>query len=89
MKKTFSRDEIRDWLSTWFVKNTNISEGEIVECSSKSYFELGLIDSLKFISFIPDLEGHFDIQFSNDEFQDRNFSTINGLVDIISTKVNT
>ena len=88
MKKIFTKDEIRSWLSVWFVKNTNISEGEIEECSSKSYFELGLIDSLKFISFIPDLEEYFNIQFSNDEFQDRSFSTINGLVDIISTKVN-
>ena len=88
MKKTFNKDEIRSWLSAWFVKNTNISEGEVAECSSKSYFELGLIDSLKFISFIPDLEEHFNIQFSNDEFQDRSFSTINGLVDIIFSKVN-
>ncbi|MCX6985404.1 MAG: phosphopantetheine-binding protein [Lentisphaerae bacterium] len=88
MKKTFARDEILDWLSIWFVKNTNVSEEEIEECSSKSYFELGLIDSLKFISFIPDIEGHFNIQFSNDEFQDRKFSTITGLADIIFTKVN-
>jgi acyl carrier protein len=87
MSKTFTKDEIRGWLSSWFLKNTNIAEGEIEECSSKSYFELGLIDSLKFISFISDLEGHFDIQFSNDEFQDRDFSTMNGLVDIVSKKV--
>jgi D-alanine--poly(phosphoribitol) ligase subunit 2 len=88
MSKTFTKDEIRNWLSEWFVKNTNISEGEIEECSSKSYFELGLIDSLKFISFIPELEEHFEIQFSNDEFQDRKFSTINGLADILFAKVN-
>ena len=88
MKKTFTSEEIRNWLSVWFVKNTNISEPEIAECSSKSYFELGLIDSLKFISFLSELEEHFNIQFTNDEFQDRKFSTINGLVDIIYTKAN-
>ncbi len=87
MKTQYTKDEIRTWLSAWFVKNTSISEKEIGACSSRSYFELGLIDSLKFISFISDLEGHFSIQFSNEEFQDRKFSTIDGLVEILHSKV--
>ena len=53
---------------------------------NENYFEKGWIDSLKFIDLITQIEEEFSIRFSNDEFQDRKFSTIEGLAKIIERK---
>jgi len=52
----------------------------------ENYFENGWIDSLKFIELITQIEEKFGIRFSNDEFLDRKFSTIEGLTKIIERK---
>lgn len=79
-------DDIKNWIAEWFKENTDLKEGEIGE--KENYFEKGWIDSFKFISFITNIEEKFDIRFSNDEFQDRSFSTIEGIVEIIQRKIN-
>ena len=53
---------------------------------SENYFKNGWLDSLKFIELINDVEQEFEILFSNDEFQNRKFATINGLREIITGK---
>lgn len=80
--------EIKDWVISWFEKNTDVKKDEIRNILHESYFERGWIDSLKFIEFITDIESAFKIQFSNDEFQNRMFSTIDGLCKIIESKKN-
>lgn len=80
--------EIEDWIISWFEKNTDVKKDEIRNILYENYFERGGIDSLKFIEFITDIEYAFKIQFSNDEFQNRMFSTINGLCKIIESKKN-
>lgn len=72
-----------NWIINWFLNNTEISNEDLLNKLDENYFELGWIDSLKFIIFITDIEKHFKIKFSNSEFQNRHFSTINGLVKII------
>jgi len=54
----------------------------------ENYFLKGWIDSLKFIELISDIENEFQISFSNNEFQDRTFSTVEGLIKIIEDKIN-
>lgn len=80
--------EIENWIIDWFIQNTDIQKDEIIKNLSENYLELGWIDSLKFISFITDIEEKFEILFSNDSFQDRNFSTIKGLAKIVSGYIN-
>jgi len=80
--------EIENWIIDWFIQNTDIQKDEIIKNLSENYLELGWIDSLKFISFITDIEEKFEIRFSNDSFQDRNFSTIKGLAKIVSGYIN-
>ena len=46
-----------------------------------------MIDSFKFISFITEIENFFKIKFSNDEFQNRDFASIEGLSKILSEKI--
>ena len=75
--------DIEKWIIDWFEQNTGIEKDEIIKNLEENYLELGWIDSLKFISFITDIEEKFKIRFSNDSFQDRNFSTVKGLSKIV------
>ncbi len=75
--------ETENWLINWFEKKAGIKKDEILKNIEENYLELGWIDSLKFISFITDIEETFKIHFSNDIFQDRDFSTVKGLSKII------
>jgi len=79
--------DIEKWLIDWFEQNTGIKKDEIIKNLEENYLELGWIDSLKFISFITDIEEKFKIRFSNDSFQDRNFSTVKGLSKIVGEYV--
>lgn len=79
---------VKNWINDWFAQNTNIQKNEIEQNTNQDYFIKGWIDSLKFILLISDMEEHFQINFSNDEFQNREFSTIDGLTKIIEDKIN-
>jgi len=76
------------WILKWFQDNANVLENEINKDRDENYFMKGWIDSLKFISFISDIENKFNISFSNDEFQNRKFATINGIIQILEDKIN-
>ncbi len=77
------KNEIMDWLVTWFTENSTFEETEIRNVISESYFEKGIIDSFTFIQLISDIETEYQIQFANDQFEDRSFATIEGLTAII------
>ena len=77
----------KKWLPDWFERNTAISLKEIQEKSALNYLEQGWIDSLKFITLITEIEEHFDIVFSNDEFQNRAFGTLDGLAEAVKGKL--
>ena len=67
----------RDWLDAWF---TERNKTEV----SEDLFEN--IDSFGVIEMILDIEKHFSIRFTELDFQDRKFSTIEGLSEIIRGK---
>lgn len=79
---------IKGWLSNWFIENSDFSKEDIENNLDSNYFEQGWIDSFSFINFISDMEEKFEISFSNDEFQNREFATVNGLAKIIEGKIN-
>ena len=78
--------DVENWLFDWFEKNTPAKKHEISKKLAENYFKNGWLDSLKFIELINDVEQEFEILFSNDEFQNRKFATINGLREIITGK---
>lgn len=82
------KDNISAWIINWFKDNTFLKEEEIRSQIDVNYFEKGWIDSFKFISFVTDVEENFGIHFSNNEFQDRAFATIEGVARIIESKLN-
>lgn len=80
--------DVLSWIIEWFEANSSVTKDEIMGNIQDIYFDMGWIDSFKFIEFISAIEQHFQIAFSNAEFQDRNFSTIDGLTKIIQRKLN-
>lgn len=79
---------VTKWIVDWLVKEGSLDKSEIIDNLDSNYFEVGFIDSFKFISMIADVEDNFGIEFSNDQFEDRSFSTINGLSMIIEGLIN-
>ena len=80
--------DTKNWLIEWFSKNSDQNKDIIQENLYEDYLAKCWIDSLKFIELISDIENHFNIRFSNDDFQDRAFSTGNGLMKAIEDKIN-
>jgi len=68
-----------DWLKNWFSQKSKLPEN----IETKNYFEVGLIDSFAVIELIESVESEFHITFQESNFQDRRFSTIQGLAEII------
>lgn len=77
------KEDILNWLVGWFESNSMIEASEIRKKISFSYFEEGFIDSFVFIRLISDIEEKYHIEFDNEQFEDRNFATIEGLAEII------
>lgn len=72
---------VYDWLTKWFSAHGNaVSLGD-------NYFEKGYVDSLGLIVMIGEIEEHFGIQFSNDQFTDKSFATVSGLAEAIKKRI--
>lgn len=76
-------DNIEKWIVNWFVTNGGQDEKEVYAHFEDNYFAVGFIDSFQFINLIADAEEKFDIEFNNEQFADRSFSTIYGFASII------
>lgn len=70
------------WLAEWFLAQAPDSS----LASQDNFFDVGVIDSFGVIELIEAMEDAFDVRFSNDDFQDRRFSSIAGLAAILSEK---
>ncbi len=76
--------DTEDWIMAWFKEQNNSAwPADDQGIAEKNYFELGLIDSLGILTLIDAIESEFDIQLSQDHFEQRRFSTIRGLAEII------
>ena len=74
------KDRTLDWLINYFSKKGVIPDN----IETVNYFEAGLIDSLGVVILIEEVELEFNIKFNEDHFQDRRFTTLKGLSDIIN-----
>lgn len=68
-----------NWLKNYFSKKNILPDS----VEKLNYYEAGLIDSLGTIELIETIESEFNIRFEQKNFQDRKFSTIIGLAEII------
>jgi len=76
----------RDYVINWFAKKMNITKEKVVEQINSNYFDLKWMDSFDFINFLADIEDDLGIELDNSEFQDRRFSTISGLINILNER---
>jgi acyl carrier protein len=76
-----------DYIEKWFLQNSSIEIEDIKNSYDVNYLQIGWIDSFDFIKMITDIEQYFKIKFKNDEFQNRSFATIDGLVHIVEVKL--
>lgn len=76
-------NDVKKWLVDYIAANCGQATAEIMENLDENYFLAGYIDSFQFINMVSDIEEKFDIEFANEQFEDRSFSTINGLARII------
>ncbi len=79
--------EVKKWLIEWFHNNSSVDTEKISEMASENYFTVGLVDSFGFINLLSDIEEKFGATFSNDDFLDRSFATLDGLSKMIIKKV--
>lgn len=69
-----------DWLKTYFSNSAPLPS----DIDEANYFHAGLIDSLGIIDLIEAIESEFNINLTETHFQERRFSTIKGLAEIIN-----
>ena len=75
---------VKEKVIDWFCDHINLSKDEVLENIGENYFDKEYLDSFAFIEFISDMESTFNIEFDHDQFENRNFSTIKGMIEIIS-----
>lgn len=68
-----------DKLVSWFEEQSGKREIN----TERNYFEQELIDSFDVIMLMEFCESEFSVVFSESQFEDRRFSTIEGLAQII------
>ena len=77
------------WLIDWFRKQNlpvdGLSDAEII---AADYFQQGFIDSFGIVNLIADAEDAFQVRFDERDFQDRRFSTVSGLAEIVRSRKN-
>ena len=75
---------IKEWILEYFIEN---SDEKTKIDTEVNYMEIGIIDSFGLIEFIEELENEFSIKFTNDDFSNRKFVTVDGLTEIVSNKI--
>ena len=78
--------EIKEWLIDWFSKHSSLSVAELEAASADDYLKQGIIDSFSFVMLISDIDDEYDIAFTNDDFLDPRFPTIDGLAAMINER---
>lgn len=76
-------NDIINWIVDYFVKNCDAKEDDVKANLDENYLQSGYIDSFQFINMISKIEEDFGVGFDNDLFEDKSFSTVNGLAKII------
>ena len=81
-------NDIKNWIVDYFIKNCDAKEDDVKANLDENYLQAGYIDSFQFIKMVSEIEEKFGVEFDNDWFEDKNFSTVNGLSRIIEEMKN-
>ncbi len=72
---------IEAWLQDWFAGRGARPGRE------ENYFDAGHLDSFGVIELIEEVERHFAMRFGERDFQDRRFSSVAGLAEIVHERL--
>lgn len=78
-----TKEQIKMWLANWFADRAGVTIDKVKEHFDDNYFDLGYIDSFGFIELLDAVETEYGTMFDNEQFEDRSFSTISGMAEII------
>lgn len=78
--------EIKEWLVDWFSNHSSFSTSALEAAAKEDYLKKGIIDSFSFVMLISDIDDEFDISFTNEDFLDPRFPTIDGLSEMIKER---
>lgn len=78
--------EIKEWLIEWFCNHSSLSAAELEAASKEDYLKKGIIDSFSFVMLISDIDDEYDIAFTNEDFLDPRFPSIDGLTEMIQER---
>ena len=84
----FNMEDTQKWIVDYFCLHCGADEAEVKANLDVNYFQAGYVDSFQFINMVSDIEEEFGIEFDNDQFENRSFSTVNGLANIIEEMMN-
>lgn len=70
------------WLFAWFHERAP----QVELNPDDNFFNMGAIDSLGVIELIEAMERAFAVRFTQDDFQDRRFSSVSGLAAMLAEK---
>lgn len=79
-----NQDEPAAWLLAWFRGRGDVPGSSVEEQLAVNYFDAALIDSFGVIELIADIEAKYAVEFTSENFLDRQFSTIGGLAAILT-----
>ena len=74
---------IQDWIIKWI---NNHQSNEIID-KKVDLSAAAIVDSFKIFILINEIEKRFKIKFNDDDFKQKNFRSIDGLVKIINKKI--
>lgn len=77
-------EQIRKWIQEWFLENSNVNEEDYDV--NENYIEQGWIDSFQFLDLISEVEEHFNIAFSDEDFEKIELLTAKGMEQIVFVK---
>lgn len=78
--------EIKEWLMDWFSKHSSLSTSELETASKEDYLKKGIIDSFSFVMLVSDIDDEYEVAFTNEDFLDPRFPTIDGLAEMIGER---
>jgi D-alanine--poly(phosphoribitol) ligase subunit 2 len=83
METTLTKETVAAWLVGWFEQKGPVPGDDLQAQLEVNYFDADLIDSLGVVMLIAEIEDRYDIAFNEQHFQERRFSTIGGLSEMI------
>jgi len=81
---TMNDNEISATVCAWFENRGTVPGATPAEKLAVDYFAAGLLDSLQVVELVSHLEQTFSVRFEDRHFQQRRFSTIGGLAEIVA-----